>query len=205
MAEAKVVAQHLVQGGVAAIPTDTVYGLAADLYATEGIATIYQLKKRSPEKSLILFLSDVEALQRIPVIMNAKIERFIELFWPGDVTVILQLTDVALQNPFWKLRAASDGSIAIRIPNHSGVRDMMRKYKLSLMTTSANLSGERPCQTADEIYQQFGEGFVILDGENGMSQVASTIVDCRSEQFSVVREGRLSSDAEFLKFMEVGV
>lgn len=205
MTLAKEVAQHLIQGGVAAIPTDTVYGLAADLYSTEGIATIYKLKKRSLEKSLILFLPDIETIHRIPVQLTPKIEAFIMQFWPGDVTIILQLTDAALQNPFWKLRAAQDGSLALRIPNHTLVRDMMRKYKICLMTTSANMSGQNPCQTTAEIYQQFGDGFLILDGENGMSQVASTIVDCRGEQFSIVRDGRLSTNAEFLKFMEVDV
>lgn len=203
MREAKEVAQHLIQGGVAAIPTDTVYGLAADLHSTEGIAQIYKLKKRSPEKSLILFLPDIEVIHRIPVMVSDKVERFIEMFWPGEVTIILKLTDIALENPFWKLRAANDGSIALRIPNHDDVRDMMRKYKIVLMTTSANLSGQIPCKTEDEIHQQFGKDFLILDGENGMSQVASTIVDCREDKFSIVRAGTLSTNSEFLKFMEV--
>lgn len=203
MIEAKEVAQHLIQGGVAAIPTDTVYGLAADLYSTDGIAKIYQLKKRDPEKSLILFLPDIEAIHRIPVVLTDKIEQFIETFWPGEVTIILQLTEMALENPFWKLRSANDGSIAVRIPNHDTVRDMMRKYKIMLMTTSANLSGESPCQTEAEIHKQFGEDFLVLEGENGTAHVASTIVDCRSSQFSIVRSGVLSTKQEFLKFMEV--
>lgn len=200
--EAKQVAHHLVQGGVAAIPTDTVYGLAADLYSTEGIASIYRLKQRSLEKSLILFLPDIETIHRIPVKLTNTVEQFIEQFWPGDVTIILQLTETAFQNPFWKLRAAKDGSIALRIPNHGDVRSLMRKYKMCLMTTSANLSGEEPCQTETEIYHQFGSDFVILDGENGMSQVASTIIDCRDDAFSIVRAGRLSSSAEFIQFKE---
>lgn len=205
MTIAKEVAKHLIQGGVAAIPTDTVYGLAADLYSTEGIAKIYQLKRRSLEKSLILFLPDIEAIHRIPIQLNDKVEQFITRFWPGDVTIILQLTEAAQVNPFWKLRAAKDGSLALRIPNHSLLREMMRKYKICLMTTSANVSGHPPCQTKEEIYNQFGKDFLVLDGDNGMSQMASTIVDCREDKFVIVRDGRLSTDAEFLKFMEVDV
>lgn len=203
MTEAKEVAKQLITGNVVAIPTDTVYGLAADLHATDAIAKIYQLKKRSPEKSLILFLPDVEVIQRIPVVITEKVERFIRAFWPGEVTIILNLTEVALENPFWKLRAASDGSIALRIPNHTELREMMRKYKLCLMTTSANISGESPCKTEAEIYHQFGSDFIILEGQNGMSQVASTIVDCRTNSFSIIREGRMTMNSEFLKFMEV--
>lgn len=205
MIDTKEIASHLTQGGVVAIPTDTVYGLAADLYSTDGIAAIYQLKKRSLDKSLILFLPDIETIHRIPVKLTHKVEQFIIQFWPGDVTIILQLTEEALTNPFWKLRAAKDGSLALRIPNHSHVRDLMRKYELCLMTTSANISGQEPCQTPEEIHHQFGSEFPILDGTNGMSQVASTIVDCRDDQFTIVRKGRRSTHTEFLKFMEVDV
>lgn len=203
MVETKEIAQYLVNGGVVAIPTDTVYGLAADLHSTEGIASIYKLKKREPEKSLIIFLPDIEIIHRIPVVLNDRAQRLMNQFWPGDLTVVLQLTETALANPFWRLRAAQDGSIALRIPNHLDVRELMRKYKLCLMTTSANLSGENPCRTEEEIYQQFGDDFMVLEGANGMSHVASTIVDCRESTFKVLRKGALSDKPEFIQFMEV--
>lgn len=200
--EAVEIAKQLVMGKVAAIPTDTVYGLAADLHSTEGIASIYAIKKRSKNKSLILFLPDVEAIHRIPVEMNEQVEEFIKKYWPGEVTIILNLTKEAQTNPFWRLRSAQDGSLALRVPNNKAVRDLMHQCKITLMTTSANLSGEVPCQTKAEIHRKFGTDFPVLDGENGMSQIASTIVDCRSSQFKVIREGNLCKNKEFQKYLE---
>lgn len=201
--EAKEVARQLVQGKVAAIPTDTVYGLAADLHSTEGIASIYALKKRSKNKSLILFLPDVGSIHKIPVVLSDRVLQMIQQFWPGEVTIVLNLTEEALKNPFWRLRAATDGSIAIRVPNQKEVCELMSKYKLCLMTTSANLSGELPCQTPAEIGAKFGSEFPVLDGENGMSQVASTIVDCREVPFKVIREGNLCKNEQFVQYLEV--
>lgn len=201
--EAKEIALRLVQGQVVAIPTDTVYGMAADLHSTEGIASIYALKKRSKNKSLILFLPDVESIQKIPVVLNDRALEMIQQFWPGDVTIVLNLTEEALKNPFWRLRAATDGSIALRVPKQNEVCELMRKYKLCLMTTSANLSGEIPCQTITEIEAKFGADFPILDGDNGMSQIASTIIDCRETPFKLIREGKLCQNKEFMQYLEV--
>ena len=172
----------LASGGVAAIPTETYYGLAVDPTSERGVARVFEIKGRDDGKPLLVLFSDRGQLSGLSVDSNdPRLDPFFRL-WPAPLTVVV---------PIRRAIAASRGgaTLAIRIPARQDVRDLLRAVG-PLTGTSANRSGEPPSNDPDEVEASLGEGIdVLVDGGRAPGGRPSTIVDATVEPPRVLRAG----------------
>ncbi len=175
-------------GGVAALPTDTLYGLAADAGSPAGVRAIYEAKGRGEEKPLILFLPDVEALTRLGIAPESRVRRLLERFWPGGFTAVFALTGRPLP-------AFEFPSLGVRVPNHPELLQLLRRYPGGLLTTSANKSGLPPLPDAASIIETFGPAVAwVLDGGRLEPSPPSTVADVSVWPPRILRQGKILLD-----------
>jgi L-threonylcarbamoyladenylate synthase len=180
-------AGELIQsGGVLAFPTDTVYGIGVSAFQAAAVEKIYQVKGRSHLKAIPILLADPEDLRIITPALSLTAERLAEKFWPGALTLVLPLL------PSLPGNLAPTPTIGVRIPDHEDARALLRATG-PLAATSANLSGEPPALTADQVREGLGDRVqLILDGGRAPGGVSSTVVDCCAEKPHLLRKGPLS-------------
>ena len=178
-------------GGVAAVPTDTLYGLAADPFNAAAVKKLFRIKRR-PENMPILLL--VDSLQRMENLVARTPEGFRSLaarFWPGPLTMILP----ARPGVPCAVTAGS-GTVAVRLPRSALIRSLVRLARRPLTGTSANLSGRAGGRSADEADRQLGALLdLLLDAGSAKRALPSTIVDLSGRAPRVVRSGAIPAAA----------
>lgn len=168
-------AAALANGELVAFPTDTVYGLAA---GHDHVRKLYVAKDRPKEKRIPVLLSDVMNLEASALVTPAA-RALAAAFWPGPLTLVLV--------------APRRGTMAFRVPDHAVARRLIAASGGGLPVTSANRSGQPDARSAEEVIAQLdGRIALVLDGGRTTGSVASTIVDCTSDQLKVIREGAIS-------------
>jgi L-threonylcarbamoyladenylate synthase len=177
----------LKQGGVVAYPTDTVYGLGADIYNSNAVERVFEIKKRSKDLPLPVLIASKDQLRsltaNIPSIANELIKRF----WPGALTIVF-LKSVSVPD---NVTAGSD-KIAVRMPDHPIPLSIIKSLGKPITGTSANISGQPNPLTHVEVKAQLDENvdYIIEGGQ--CSGVESTIVDVTTEQLVIIRRGAIS-------------
>jgi L-threonylcarbamoyladenylate synthase len=177
-------------GGVVALPTDTVYGIATGLRTADGIERLFEAKRRPPDRGIVLLLERAEQAATIGV-MGPSATALADACWPGGLTLVVpQRPDVALP-------AALTGgvpTIGLRVPDHAAPRTLAAAVG-PLPTTSANVSGLPEARDAVGILAQLGEAIdLVLDGGQAHGGPASTVVDCSGVLPRVLRVGALAPD-----------
>jgi L-threonylcarbamoyladenylate synthase len=174
-------------GGIVALPTDTVYGIAVSLDTPGGIEALFAAKHRPPDKGIMLLLADAAQAPTIGTWPDAA-AALAEAFWPGGLTIVVP------QRPEVALPAALTGgapTIGLRVPDHAAPRALARAVG-PLPTTSANVSGLPEASTASAIEEQLGDAVaLILDGGAANGGPPSTVVDCTVEPPRVLRAGAI--------------
>lgn len=178
-------------GGIVAVPTDTVYGIAAHLALPDAIERLFAAKGRPPEKAVAVLLADAAQADSLGVVTRAAAV-LAERFWPGGLTLVLPVRPGArLPN----VLAAGAPTIGVRVPDHPTPRALAAALG-PLPTTSANRSGEPDAHDAHEIHERLGESLaLVIDGGPVRGGPASTVVDCTLEWPSILREGAIPSSA----------
>lgn len=176
------------EGGLVALPTDTVYGVGADPFNPGAVDKIFAAKGRAVEKAIPVLLSDVQQLSLVAEHYPPALKNVAEKFWPGGITVILP------KSPKVPDVVTSGGpTIAVRIPNHPVALALIRAVGGALATTSANRSGRPSPKTAEEVRSELeGAIDVILDGGRVPGGVESTVIDLTRDVPVVLRQGAIS-------------
>jgi L-threonylcarbamoyladenylate synthase len=183
-------AQLLHAGQIVAIPTETVYGLAADAQNAEAVAHIYAAKGRPDFNPLIVHVRDRKAAEKLGL-FNATAQALAEAFWPGPLTLVLPLQPNA---PVARAVTAGLPTIAIRCPAHPVMQALLLKSDLSLAAPSANRSGAISPTRADHVLKGLGGAVpMILDGGPCSAGLESTIVGVRDDGWQVLRPGPVSA------------
>jgi L-threonylcarbamoyladenylate synthase len=187
----------LAAGGIVALPTDTVYGIAVDLESPGGIERLFAAKQRPPERGIVLLLGDPEQAAAIGE-MTPAARQLAEACWPGGLTLILrQATGVALP----EILTGGAPTIGLRLPDHPAPRAIAAALG-PLPTTSANRSGEPDALSAADAVAALGERIdLVLDGGRAPGGRPSTVVDVTSGRPRILREGAIPGDriAEILR------
>ena len=184
-------AQLLHAGEIVAIPTETVYGLAADAQNAEAVAHIYAAKGRPDFNPLIVHVRDRKAAEKLGL-FNATAQALAEAFWPGPLTLVLPLKQGA---PVARAVTAGLPTIAIRCPNHPVMQALLLKSDLSLAAPSANRSGAISPTRADHVLKGLGGAVpMILDGGSCSAGLESTIVAVRDDGWQILRPGPVTSE-----------
>ncbi len=174
----------LKSGGIIAHPTDTVWGLACDAANPKAVQKIHALKKSDSAKPLLLNLPSKNYLGKIGrKLCRAKI--LAKEFWPGSLSLLIR----AKSTPGV---SREESKIGVRLPNHKLSNTLARKFGAPLITTSANLSGERVAENASDVAKIFGNEIdLILDDSSEPKNFPSTLVDVSGDEVKLIREGAI--------------
>ena len=178
----------LADGGVVAIPTDTLYGLAACAFDEAAVMKVYELKGRPEGMALPLLLSDYEDARQCAEDVPQAGRALAERFWPGALTLVLRkranVPDIV---------TAGMDTVALRVPDHPVPRGIVEALGAPITGTSANMSGMPGLTTADDVRREFGDAIdFVLDGGDAPGGVASTILDLSGGEPRALREGAVS-------------
>jgi L-threonylcarbamoyladenylate synthase len=195
MTTLEAIAAIIEQGGVVAIPTDTVYGLACHPDSKAAAERIYTIKRRPPHMELSLLGATTEGLARFGRLDTPQAQRLAQAFWPGPLSIIVPIT-----KPRHPAIPRSGDTISLRVPAHPLTRELLARTG-PLASTSANRHGEAPATTAQEVTSAMANDLdAILDG-GPAAGLASTIIDCSVIPARVLRTGPLG-DAELRPYLE---
>jgi L-threonylcarbamoyladenylate synthase len=174
-------------GGLIILPTDTVYGVAADLWQPEAVAALYAAKQRPPDRAIPVLLSDLKAAEQVALVFPPAALLLARAFWPGPLTIAVprraELPSVVSSLP----------TVGLRIPDHQAARAVIRACGGALAVTSANRSGQPSPLAASEAAEALGSAVaLVLDGGPCPGGISSTVVDVSEGRLRVVRKGPLS-------------
>lgn len=166
-------------GELVVVPTETVYGLAADPRVPGAVERIYAAKGRSDDKPITLLAADLGQIRERGVGLSPAAERLAARYWPGPLTMVLR---------------AGDGFTGFRVPGYAVALAVLRAVGGALAVTSANRSGEPAALTADAAAEALGASVsVILDAGPSPGGVPSTVVRVDGERVEVLREGAIGA------------
>ena len=182
-------ARLLAEGGIAAIPTDTLYGLAASIRRPDAVARVLRIKGRYPGSGVPILVADMTQAREIAGI-SPDAERLAEAFWPGAVTLVLPArlgVDERLLGPH--------RTVGVRVPAGGMVRDLIRRVGAPLTGTSANLHNEPPPMTAHAADDAVGRLVdLVLDGGSGAG-APSTVINLAQDPPLILRAGAVDAPA----------
>ncbi len=183
-------AEILRSGGLVAVPTETVYGLAAIGLDAEAVEEIYRVKGRPETKPISLLVEGIESASSFCREVPEVARRLSAAFWPGPLTMILWKNDLVPS-----IVTAGGNTVGIRCPDHPLTLSLLRHIGLPLAAPSANPSGF-PAPTDAESVLAYLDGKIpcILDGGTCAVGVASTILDLTSARLRIIRQGVLSAE-----------
>jgi len=178
--------KHYQKENIVSFPTDTVYGIGANLFNNQAIHKIYVTKHRPGNKPLAVLCADktqmLEVVKEIPI----EIEKLINRFMPGPLTVILPKKD---EVPFFV--TSNLETVGVRIPNHPAAIELLKTIG-PMATTSANLSGCDSLNEAKDVIAILGEDIdIIIEGETQL-KVPSTVVEIKNGKINIIREGLIT-------------
>jgi len=179
----KNVVAGLRRGGIAVIPTDTIYGVVGSAFSRTAVERIYRLRRRNVKKPMIVLLASVRELSRFGVRVDAAIVSFLHRVWPGKVSVILPVKD----KRFAYLHRGTS-TLAFRIPPLKSLRALLKKTG-PLVAPSANPEGKSPARTVNEAREYFGDDVDIYVDKGKCPAHPSTVVALRWGRITLVRRG----------------
>jgi len=176
----------LTQGAVVAVPTETVYGLAASLRHSEAIKQVYALKVRPPKNPLILHVPSASSVKEYIQEIPQHFEELTASFWPGPMTLVMPAKPGKLP----EIATAGLITAAFRVPSHPMTLELLNLTG-PLVMPSANLSGKPSATSAEHVEADFGKDFPVLDGGQCHQGVESTILFWDGTIWVVARLGAL--------------
>jgi L-threonylcarbamoyladenylate synthase len=165
-------------GGLVVIPTDTVYGLAADISLPAAMDKLFEAKGRPKEKPIAMLAADPTQIAAFGAAWPEAARKLARRYWPGALTLVL---------------ASPHGRLGFRIPAHNATLALLRMAGTVLAVTSANASGAPAARTADEAVKALGPYIELaLDAGPSPGGVASTVVRIDDDQIEILREGAIA-------------
>jgi L-threonylcarbamoyladenylate synthase len=171
-----------------AIPTETVYGLAGNIYSEKAINLIFKTKNRPFNNPLIVHIHSKELLENIAQEVPEKAKQLAEAFWPGSLTLVLKKKETI---PY-SITAGKE-TVAVRVPNHPLTLELLKQIDFPLAAPSANPFGSISPTTSQHVADYFTDTLeMVLDGGNCENGIESTIVGFENERAILYRLGSIS-------------
>ena len=181
--------KKILEGEIIFIPTDTVYGIAANPYNDKAIKKIFSIKKKSLNNSLVLLCSNYKMAKKY-AIFNKIADNLKKNFWPGPLTLILKKKSNLKISKKW---VSKNNSIGLRIPDHSIPKKIINKCNFPIFCTSANISGKKSCRNVNDIVKNFkNKKITIINGGKTKFGIDSTIIDVTKDKINILRKGSIN-------------
>ena len=181
----------MAKGGVILYPTDTVYGLGANIFNNDAVQRIYEIKKRDPSKPLSVLVQDTESLELIAD-LNRNSREIVNKWLPGPFTFILNKKKIV--SPY----VSASAKVGVRIPDYKIARALASLFPIT--TTSANITNECTLSNPQDILSQIGDTVdLVIDVGDLDKAKPSTVIDLSSSKPTLVRNGFDSNDLGSIK------
>lgn len=181
--ERKNVVEILKNGGIGVIPTDTLYGIVGQALSPSTVRRIYKVRKRSPDKPLIILISRPEDLRLFGISSDNGPGKVAQRFWPGKVSVIMPC-----DKPEFEYLHRGTKTLAFRLPEKKELVEFLKETG-PLVAPSANLSGEMPSLTVEEAKRYFGDEVDFYIDEGLIQSEPSTIIQITGHKILIIRDG----------------
>jgi len=190
-AAVKRAAELLHAGGLVALPTETVYGLAANALDATAVSRIYEVKGRAAHNPIIVHVASVEMAKRCVATWPPLADKLAAAFWPGPLTLVLskakEIPDIV---------TAGGPTVGVRWPSHPLIQAVIRECGFPLAAPSANLSNRISPTNAEHVRQQLGDKLpLIVDGGPSQVGIESTVLDLTAAAPRVLRPGMIHEEA----------
>jgi len=178
------------QGDVIAYPTETIYGLGADVFNPKGVRKIYELKLRDYGLPISILVSGASMLKEFVTEISERAQVLMRRFWPGPLTILFSVND---RIP--KGLVTNTGKIGVRCSSHPVAGCLVDRLGSPITTTSANLSGFPPSLNVKHVARYFGDKLpCVVDGGECEPSRGSTVVDVTDETMRIVRDGAIPAE-----------
>jgi L-threonylcarbamoyladenylate synthase len=186
--DASVAAEYIKRGGIVAFPTETVYGLGANVFDAKAIEKIFAAKQRPNDNPLIAHVGKVEDISLLVSEITTNARKFVEAFFPAPLTLVLpKAENVPL------IATANLDTIGVRMPRNDLAREFLKLCETPVVAPSANLSGKPSPTTWQAVLEDLdGRVDCVLQGEMTEIGLESTVVDCTANVPLVLRSGAIS-------------
>jgi L-threonylcarbamoyladenylate synthase len=175
-------------GGVVAVPTESFYGLAVNALNERAIERLLAIKKRREEHPILILIHSADELKRYVVRIPPVASHLIEAFWPGGLTMVFEANPVL---PL--LLTGRTGKVGVRLSSHPVPTKLARVSGVAITGTSANVTGEPPCEKPEDVLKVLGSQVdIILDGGKTAGGKGSTVLDVTVVPPVILREGMVS-------------
>ncbi len=192
----------IINAGLVAFPTNSVYGLGCDPTNLKAIEKIYDIKFRERSKGFLLLVSDYEEALKIAE-FNETAKKLVRKYWPGQLTLILNKKEPSIIPPEV---TAFKNTIGLRVPENEIILNILKRLKENghlgcIIGTSANYSGESPSISGGEVTKKILRPIdLIIDGGKSKSKLPTTIIDCSTQKIKFLRIGEISKE-EIVDFL----
>lgn len=190
------VVEYLNDGKVIAYPTETIYGLGADVFNKKAVKRIYDLKARDPGLPISILVADLKMMREVVSEVPDSALPLMRKFWPGALTICLPAAPSVAKG-----FVTTTGKVGIRISAHPVAAAIVSAFGRPITTTSANLTYFPPSLSVKHIERYFGTKIpCIVDGGECEPSRGSTVVDVAEETMRVIRDGAVSADEVIKSF-----
>lgn len=195
------IANAFSQGKIVCIPTDTIYAISCDATNIEAIKKIYQIKKRPLDKTLPIFVADIEMAKEYVEFFSKELE-LAKILWPGALTLVSKINNQKLPKIL-----ISKNKIAVRMPKYRLIQNICKVISKPIIATSANLSSHAAIDNVEEIMKIFHSKIDYIVEDFCMNKkndlTPSTIIEfTNKDQFKIIRAGKIPID-KFSKVMNI--
>ncbi|MFA6471719.1 MAG: L-threonylcarbamoyladenylate synthase [Candidatus Latescibacterota bacterium] len=178
-------ASVLKNGGIIIYPTETVYGIGCDPLNADAVDRTMKLKQRDSSKTMLLLAESLEMVEAMAGTSDILAHTLAEHFWPGPLTMIIKPS-----KPVPEYLKGSTGGVAFRVTSHRLASAIIREFGRPIISTSANITGQKPIVTYESAYREFGsKADLVVDNTEPLSEKPSTIIDITSGRVVIVRPG----------------
>ena len=180
----------LSRGGVVAVPTDTLYGIAAAALDEAAVQRVFDVKERGQSSPLPLFVSGVEDLfefgRRVPDVARELAANF----WPGKLTIVVERSSRVPD-----IVTGGLDTVGLRVPDHPVPREIVARLAAPITATSANISGQPSLTSAEQVFRHLGDRLaLIVDGGQLRLSKPSTVIDVTRAPCRILRHGAVTPD-----------
>ncbi|HPQ80495.1 MAG TPA: L-threonylcarbamoyladenylate synthase [bacterium] len=183
-------AGFLVDGQVIAYPTETIYGLGADVTSRKAVKRIYDLKSRDYGLPISILVADLKMLREVVSEVPDSALSLMRQFWPGALTILLPASSLIPKG-----LVTNTNKVGVRISSHPVASAIVEKFGKPITTTSANLSGFPPSLSVKHVQKYFGSKLpCIVDSGECEPTRGSTVVDLADETMRIVRDGAIPAE-----------
>ena len=181
-------ARFIRNGGIVAFPTETVYGLGANIFDEHAVTKIFEAKRRPADNPLIAHVGELEQIGSLATEITESAEKFIQAFFPGPLTVVLAKADAVPM-----IATAGLNTVGVRMPRNELAREFLKACGVPVVAPSANISGRPSPTTWEAVFEDLdGRIGCILQGNATEIGIESTVVDCTGDVPLMLRSGSVT-------------